>query len=236
MVIKGQKSTILEKKSKITKNCQKSWNFSKIWLLSPRIWLVAQTCLPLPNIWPFMKKKFFPYKKWVFLAIFLKKWISDPPNLSKSATTRISIEKCHKEKVIFSPIHGRMQKFRKSYWIVFENMPGAQGPVIYGTTTRTGQGPYPALPDKLCKYSDHLEVISGPWGPLFPLVTNFSAQDVFNEVTSVHLTFYLLSGSALRALSEICFFSSKVLIIFFSKVNLENQHSHRVNAGWNFTF
>ena len=110
---KGQKSTILEKKSKITKNCQKSWNFSKIWLLSPRIWLVAQTCLPLPNIWPFMKKKFFPYKKWVFLAIFLKKWISDPPNLSKSATTRSSIKKCHKEKVIFSPIQGRMQKIRK---------------------------------------------------------------------------------------------------------------------------
>ena len=161
---KGQKSTILEKKSKITKNCQKSWNFSKIWLLSPRIWLVAQTCLPLPNIWPFMKKKIFSYKKWVFLAIFLKKWISDPPNLSKSATTRISIEKCHKEKVIFSPIHGRMQKFRKSYWIVFENMPGAQGPVIYGTTTRTGQGPYPALPDKLCKNSDHLASLVAPEG------------------------------------------------------------------------
>ena len=130
MVNKGQKSTILEKKSKITKNCQKIINFSKIWLLSPRIWLVAQTCPPLPNIWPFMKKKFFSYKKWDFLAIFLKKSISDPPNLSKSATTRSSIEKCHKEKVIFSPIHGRMQKIRKYYWIDFENMPGAQGPVV----------------------------------------------------------------------------------------------------------
>ena len=162
MGIKGQKSTILEKKSKITKNCQKSWNFSKIWLLSPRIWLVAQTCPPLPDIWPFMKKIFFSYKKWDFLAIFLKKSISDPPNLSKNATTRSSIKKCHKEKVIFSPIHGRMQKIRKSYWIVFENMPGAQGPVIYGTTTRTGQGPYPALPDKLCKNSDHLESLVAP--------------------------------------------------------------------------
>ena len=148
MVNKGQKSTISEKKSKITKNCQKSWNFSKIWLLSPRIWLVAQTCPPLTNICPFMKKNFFSYKKWDFLAIFLKKSISDPPNLSKSATTRSLIKKCHKEKVIFSPIQGRMQKIRKSYWIVFENMHGGPGPVIYGTTTRTGQGPYPALPDK----------------------------------------------------------------------------------------
>ena len=144
---KGQKSTVLEKKSKITKNCQKSWNFSKIWLLSPRIWLVARTCPPLPNIWPFMKKNFFSYKKRDFLAIFIKKSIFDPPNLSKSATTRSSIKKCHKEKVIFSQIHGRMQKIRKSYWIVFENMHGGPGPVIYGTTTRTGQGPYPALPD-----------------------------------------------------------------------------------------
>ena len=145
---KGQKSTILEKKLKITKNCQKSWNFSEIWLLSPRIWLVAQTCPPLPNIWPFMKKKFFSYKKWDFLAIFLKKSIFDPPNLSKSATTRSSIKKCHKEKVIFSPIQGRMQKFRKSYRIVFENMHRRPAPVIYVTTTRTGQGPYPALTDK----------------------------------------------------------------------------------------
>ena len=144
----GQKSTILEKKSKITKNCQKIINFSKIWLLSPRIWLVAQTCPPLPDIWSLSKKIFFSYKKWGFLAIFLKKSIFDPPNPSKSATMRSSIKKCHKEKVIFSPIQGRMQKIRKSYWIVFENMHGGPGPVIYGTTTRTGQGPYPALPDK----------------------------------------------------------------------------------------
>ena len=35
-------------------------------------------------------------------------------------------------------------------------MHGGPGPVIYGTTTRTGQGPYPALPDNECKNSDHL--------------------------------------------------------------------------------
>ena len=118
---KSQKSTILEKKSKITKNCQKSWNFSKNWLLSPRVWLVAQTWIPLPNLCPLLKKNFFPNKKWDFLAIFLKKSITDPPNLSKSARRRISIKKCHKEKVIFSPIRGRMQKIRKSYWKGSEN-------------------------------------------------------------------------------------------------------------------
>ena len=105
----------------------------------------AHLCLIFDLLW---KKKFFSYKNWDFLAIFLKKSISDPPNLSKSATTRSSIKKCHKEKVIFSPIQGRMQKIRKSYRIVFENMHRRPGPVIYVTTTRTGQGPYPALPDK----------------------------------------------------------------------------------------
>ena len=66
----------------------------------------AHLCLIFVLLW---KKN----KKWDFLAIFLKKSISDPPNLSKSATTRSSIKKCHKEKVIFSPIQGRMQKIRK---------------------------------------------------------------------------------------------------------------------------
>ena len=68
-----------------------------------------------------IRKNFFSYKKWDFLAIFLKKSKSDPPNLSKSATTRSSIKKCHKEKVIFSPIQGRMQKIRKSYYQDHEN-------------------------------------------------------------------------------------------------------------------
>ena len=88
------------------------------------------------------------FKKLDFLAIFLKISKLDPPNLVKSQWRSDSIKKVTKRLFIFSPIYGRMQKFRKSYWIVFENMPGAQGPVIYGTTTRTGQGPYPALPDK----------------------------------------------------------------------------------------
>ena len=88
------------------------------------------------------------FKKLDFLAIFLKISKFDPPNLFKSQWRSASIKKVTKRLLIFSPIHGRMQKIRKSYWIVFENMHGGPGPVIYGTTTRTGQGPYPALPDK----------------------------------------------------------------------------------------
>ena len=78
---------------------------------------------------------------------FFEKSKIDPPNLLKSQWRSASIKKVTKGLLIFSPIHGRMQKIRKSYWIVFENMHGGPGPVIYGTTTRTGQGPYPALPD-----------------------------------------------------------------------------------------
>ena len=118
MVIKGQKSTILEKKSKITKNCQKNINFSKIWLLSPRIWLVAQTCPPLPDIWSLSKKHFFLMKSGIFWLFFRKSRFLTPPNPSKSATTRSSIKKCHKEKVIFSPIQGCMQKIRKIHRLV----------------------------------------------------------------------------------------------------------------------
>ena len=68
--------------------------------------------------WILIKKKFFSYEKWDFLAIFSKKSIFHPPNPSKSATTRSSIKKCHKEKVIFSPIQGRMQKIRKIHRLV----------------------------------------------------------------------------------------------------------------------
>ena len=88
------------------------------------------------------------FEKLDFLAIFLKKSKIDPPNLLKSQWRSASIKKVTKGLLIFSPIHGRMQKIRKSYRIVFENMHRRPAPVIYVTTTRTGQGPYPALPDK----------------------------------------------------------------------------------------
>ena len=141
---KCQKSTILDKKSKITKNCQKIINFSKIWLLSPRIWLVAQTRPPLPKIWPLLKKNFFSYKKWDFLAIFSKKSHFDPPNPSKSATTRSSIKKCHKEKAFFHRFKAACKKlekfigwFRRTFQIFFFGHIWVE--------PRTRRGPYPCL-------------------------------------------------------------------------------------------
>ena len=118
----------------------------------------------MPDKWPFIDGGQKSSKKMDFLAIFLKKSKIDPPNLLKSQWRSASIKKVTKGLLIFSPIHGRMQKIRKSYWIVFENMHGGPGPVIYGTTTRTGQGPYPALPDNECKNSDHLVAGVAPLG------------------------------------------------------------------------
>ena len=139
---KGQKSTNLEKKSKITKNCQKSWNFSKIWHLSPRIWLVAQTCPPLPNICPLMKKKFFSYKKWDFLAIFLKKSISDPPNLSKLQQREVQSKSAIRKKSFFHRFKAACKKLEKFIGWVRRTV----SEIFFGhiwVEPRTGRGPYP---------------------------------------------------------------------------------------------
>ena len=78
-----------------------------------------------PYVWGAKK-----FKKLDFLAIFLKISKFDPPNLLKSQGRSDSIKKVTKGLSIFSPIHGRMQKIRKYYWIDFENLIGAPGPVI----------------------------------------------------------------------------------------------------------
>ena len=147
MIKNGQKSTVFEKTPKIRKFWQKFWFFKKIWLLWLLIFLHFYRPPSVPDKWLLINGGEKKFKKLDFLAIFLKKSKIDPPNLVKSQWRSASIKKVTKGLFIFSPIHGRMQKIRKSYWIVFENMHGGPGPVIYGTTTRTGQGPYPALPD-----------------------------------------------------------------------------------------
>ena len=126
IVNKGQKSFILEKKSKITKNCQKNINFSKIWLLSPRIWLVAQTCPPLPDIWSLSKKKIFSYEKWDFLAIFSKKSIFDPPTLVKVQQREVQSKSAIKKRSFFHRFKAackKLEKFigwvRRTYQIFF---------------------------------------------------------------------------------------------------------------------
>ena len=144
---KSQKSTILEKKSKITKNCQKIINFSKNWLLSPRIWLVAQTCPPLPNIWPLLKKIFFSYKKWGFLAIFLKKSIFDPPTLVKVQQREVQSKSAIRKKSFFRRFKAackKLEKFigwvRRTFQIFFSD--------IYAKNRETGGAPTPAFHDK----------------------------------------------------------------------------------------
>ena len=41
----------------------------------------------------------------------------------------------------------------------------------------TGQGPYPALTDEICTYSDHLALLVAPEGHFSPLVCILSAHD-----------------------------------------------------------
>ena len=57
MKVTRQKSTISEKKSKITKKCQKSWLFKKIWLL----WLLTSlhfyTCPTVHEYCPYMRQR-----------------------------------------------------------------------------------------------------------------------------------------------------------------------------------
>ena len=91
-----------------------------------------------------------------------------PPTLAKSATKLDSIKKLTKGLFLISPIPGRMQKFREIVCADREKGIRIFSGFIYVTTTRTGQGPYPALNDNECTNSDHLEVISGPWGPRLP--------------------------------------------------------------------
>ena len=77
MVNLGQRSTILEKKWKITKNCQKSWFFRKICLLwhpnSPQFWRSIYE----PAVSPLIAINWKKYKKYDFLAFFQKKSTRD---------------------------------------------------------------------------------------------------------------------------------------------------------------
>ena len=68
-------------------------------------------------------------------------------------------------------------------------MHGGPGPVIYGTTTRTGQGPYPALPDNECKNSDHLGGRRGPTAGVGPESGAFSSICYVFECFKIVSTF-----------------------------------------------
>ena len=81
--------------------------------------------------------------------------IFDPPNLSKRSTKSDSRAKVTKGLFIFSPKHGRMQKFTTFYQAGFENV---QNFSIFTCMFSSGWGPYPNLKVLLCeKMHDHLE-------------------------------------------------------------------------------
>ena len=142
MVNKGQKSTTLEKKSKITKNCQKNINFSKIWLLSPRIWLVAQTCPPLPNLWPLLKKIFFLIKSGVFWQFFSKSLFLTPPTLVKVQQREVQSKIAIRKKSFFHRFKAACKKLEKFIGWVRRTV----SEIFFGhiwVEPRTGRGPYP---------------------------------------------------------------------------------------------
>ena len=80
--------------------------------------------------------------------------IFDPPNLSKRSTKSDSRAKVTKGLFIFSPKHGRMQKFTTFYQAGFENV---QNFSIFTCMFSSGWGPSPSLKVLLCeKMHDHL--------------------------------------------------------------------------------
>ena len=92
--------------------------------------------------------------------------IFDPPNLSKRSTKSDSRAKVTKGLFIFSPKHGRMQKFTTFYQAGFENV---QNFSIFTCMFSSGWGPYPNLKVLLCeKMHDHLGGRRGPQSGVGP--------------------------------------------------------------------
>ena len=142
--------------------------------------------------------------------------IFDPPNLSKRSTKSDSRAKVTKGLFIFSQKHGRMQKFTTFYQAGFENV---QNFSIFTCMFSSGWGPYPNLKVLLCeKMHDHLEVISGPWGPRLPLVCSFRTHDTLVRITVFILLFICYLAVPFGHYQKYVFFSSKVLIILFSNL------------------
>ena len=103
--------------------------------------------------------------------------IFDPPNLSKRSTKSDSRAKVTKGLFIFSPKHGRMQKFTTFYQAGFENV---QNFSIFTCMFSSGWGPYPNLKVLLCeKMHDHLGGRRGPGSGVCP------ESGVFNLICCV---------------------------------------------------
>ena len=126
----------------------------------------------------------------------------DPPNLAKSPLRSDSIKILTKGLLPYSRKGVRMPKFRNFYRTSPE-ISTFFSLFSYSVSWQGRRGPFPWLEDCECKRARPPSIISGPWGPLFPLVFVISAHDNLNDFTSVHITcFYLFSGSALRELTS----------------------------------
>ena len=186
-------------------------NFGKIFYLGT---FCAHTCL----------QEAFKKGIRVGLEIRTKSWpksqkiqiftVLTPPTLAKSATKLDSIKKLTKGLFLISPIPGRMQKFREIVCADREKGIRIFSGFIYVTTTRTGQGPYPALNDNECTNSDHLGGRRGPGSGVGP------DSGVCSSICSVIWVFlhsyYIcsLSGSALRALNLVITLYNSVFFQF----------------------
>ena len=126
-----------------------------------------------------------------------------------------------------------MQKFREIVCADREKGIRIFSGFIYVTTTRTGQGPYPALNDNECTNSDHLGGRRGPQSGVGP------DSGVCNLVSfryTFFINFYVwsLSGSALGALDMLMTLSYAFNFLFFPFVP-SNKGTGTVNLS-NFSF
>ena len=141
--VTGQKSTIFEKKSKITKKCQKSWLFKKSWLL----WLLTSlhfcTCPTVHDWWPYMHQRNITTKNCLFGDFFRKSHHCTPPTSQKLNEGEIQRKNARKKKVVASQIKAACKKLEKVTGTVRRKSPNLTSWVGNAFTSR--RGPYPCL-------------------------------------------------------------------------------------------
>ena len=141
--VTGQKSTIFEKKSKITKKCQKSWLFKKIWLL----WLLTSlhfyTCPTVHEYCPYMRQRKIATENCIFGDFFRKSHHRTPPTSQKLNEGEIRRKNARKKKVVASRIKGACKKLEKVTGTIWRKSPNLTSWVGNAFTSR--RGPYPCL-------------------------------------------------------------------------------------------
>ena len=141
--VTGQKSTIFEKKSKITKKCQKSWLFKKNWLL----WLLTSlhfyTCPTVHEYCPNMRQRKKTTENYIFGDFFRKSHHRTPPTSQKLNEGEIRRKNARKKKVVASRIKGACKKLEKVTGTFRRKSPNLTSWVGNAFTSR--RGPYPCL-------------------------------------------------------------------------------------------